>query len=61
MSLLDKAQACIELSQELLLRGETAASIQVALEAAKYLQLIRLLRAELKPTQVIAELRKAAE
>ena len=61
MSLLDKAQTCIGLSQELLLRGETAASIEVALEAAKYLQLIRLLRTELKPTQVIAELRKAAE
>jgi hypothetical protein len=61
VSLLDKAQAYIEASRELLLRGESAASVEAALEAAKYLQLIRLLRTELEPTQVIAEGRKAAE
>jgi hypothetical protein len=44
MSLLDKAQACIEMSQELLYRGDNAGSLECALEAAKYLQLIRLLR-----------------
>ena len=55
--MLDNAQLCIHLSQEALLEGDNARSIQLALEAAKYLQLIRLLRTELSP----AELRKAAE
>jgi hypothetical protein len=44
MSLLDKAQACIVMSQELLVAGDNAGSLECALEAAKYLQLIRLLR-----------------
>jgi hypothetical protein len=44
VSLLDKAQACIEMSHELLLAGDNAGSLECALEAAKYLQLIRLLR-----------------
>ena len=56
MSLLDKAQVCIAMSQELLLAGDNAGSLECALEAAKCLQLIRLLRQELKVT----ELRKAA-
>ena len=43
------------MSQELLLAGEAAGSLECALEAAKYLQLIRLLRQELKGD----ELRKA--
>ena len=55
MSLLDKAQGCIEMSQELLYAGDHAGSLECALEAAKYLQLIRLLRQELKGD----ELRKA--
>jgi hypothetical protein len=44
VSLLDKAQASIEMSEELLLAGEAAGSLECALEAAKYLRLIRLLR-----------------
>jgi hypothetical protein len=44
MSLLEKAQKCITLSQALLLEGDNAGSLECALEAAKYLQLIRLLR-----------------
>jgi len=44
MSLLDKAQACIEMSRELLLAGDNAGSLECALEAAKYLQLIKLFR-----------------
>jgi hypothetical protein len=47
MSLLDKAQACIEMSRELLLAGDNAGSLECALEAAKYLQLIRLFRQNL--------------
>ena len=46
MSLLEKAQRCIELSQELLFQGDCAGSLECALEAAKYLQVIRLLRQE---------------
>ena len=57
MSLLDKAQTCIQMSQQLLLKGDNAGSLECALEAAKYLQLIRIFRQELKG----AELRKAAE
>jgi len=57
VKMLDNAQLCIHLSQEALLEGDNARSIQLALEAAKYLQLIRLLRTELSPV----ELRKAAE
>jgi hypothetical protein len=49
MSLLEKAQACIEMSQELLYNGETAGSLECALEAAKYLRLVRLLRQEVTP------------
>jgi hypothetical protein len=48
VSLLAKAHACIEISQELLFAGDNAGSLACALEAAKYLQLIRLLRQELK-------------
>jgi hypothetical protein len=44
MSLLEKAQECIEMSQELLYAGDNAGSLACALEAAKYLKLIRLLR-----------------
>jgi hypothetical protein len=44
VSLLDKAQACMEMSEELLLAGELAGSLECALAAAKYLQLIRFLR-----------------
>ena len=55
MSLLSKAQACIEMSQELFLAGEVAGALECALEAAKYLQIIRLFRQELKGD----ELRKA--
>jgi hypothetical protein len=44
MGLLEKARECIEMSQELLNRGDNAGSLECALEAAKYLQLIRLLR-----------------
>ena len=44
MSLLSKAQACMEMSEELLLAGDNAGSLECVLEAAKYLQLIRLLR-----------------
>lgn len=57
MSLLDKAQACIEMSQELLYDGDRTGSLAYAIQAAQYLQLIRLLRQELKG----AQLRKAAE
>jgi hypothetical protein len=42
MSLLEKAQHCITMSQELLYAGNNAGSLECALEAAKYLQLIRL-------------------
>jgi hypothetical protein len=50
MSLLKKAQKCLVMSQELLFQGDNAGSIACALEAAKYLQLIRLLRTmESKP------------
>ena len=44
MSLLDKAEQCLAMSQELLFQGDNAGSIVYALEAAKYLQLIRLFR-----------------
>jgi hypothetical protein len=57
VSLLSKAQLCIEMSQQLLMAGDNAGSLECALEAAKYLQLIRLLRQELKGDG----LRKAAE
>jgi hypothetical protein len=57
VSLLSKAQVCIEMSQQLLLAGDNAGSLECALEAAKYLQLIRLFRQELKGD----DLRKAAE
>jgi hypothetical protein len=46
MSLLEKAQECLAMSQELLFQGDNAGSLECALEAAKYLQLIRLLRVE---------------
>jgi hypothetical protein len=46
MSLLEKAQQCLTMSQELLYQGNNAGSLECALEAAKYLQLIRLLRRE---------------
>lgn len=48
MSLLSKAEMLIKASQEALLAGDNAASIELALEAAKYLRLIRLLRTELR-------------
>jgi len=57
VSLLSKAQLCIEMSQQLLMAGDNAGSLECALEAAKYLQLIRLLRLELKGDK----LRKAAQ
>jgi len=44
MSLLEKARECIGMSEELLYAGDNAGSLECALEAAKYLQLIRLLR-----------------
>jgi hypothetical protein len=44
MGLLEKARESIEKSQELLYRGDNAGSLECAFEAAKYLQLIRLLR-----------------
>jgi hypothetical protein len=44
MSLLEKAQACIKMSEELLYSGDQAGSLELAMEAAKYLQLIRLFR-----------------
>jgi hypothetical protein len=44
MSLLEKAEVCIKRSQELLYAGDRAGSLEYALEAAKYLQLIRLFR-----------------
>jgi hypothetical protein len=44
VSLLAKAQACMEMSEELLLAGDSVGSLECALAAAKYLQLIRLLR-----------------
>jgi hypothetical protein len=47
VNLLDKAQACIEMSRELLLAGDNAGSLECALEAAKYLQLIKLFRQNL--------------
>jgi hypothetical protein len=50
MSLLDKAWQCIEMSQEALRQGDNAASLELALAAAKYLQLIRLLRQEVNPS-----------
>ena len=50
MSLLEKAQQCITMSQELLYQGNNAGSLECALEAAKYLQLIRLLRQEAMST-----------
>jgi hypothetical protein len=46
MSLLEKAQECIRMSEELLYAGENAGSLACALEAAKYVQLIKLLREE---------------
>jgi hypothetical protein len=49
MSLLEKAQECIRMSEKLLFNGDNAGSIQCAMEAAKYLQLIRLLRQEVTP------------
>jgi hypothetical protein len=49
MSLLEKAQQCITMSQELLYAGDNAGSLECALEAAKYLQLLRLLRQEVRP------------
>ena len=51
MSLLEKAQRCLEMSQELLFAGDNAGSIECALEAAKYLQLIKLLRQEVNPDE----------
>jgi hypothetical protein len=44
VSLLSKAQACIEMSEELLLAGEVVGALECALEAAKYLQMIRFFR-----------------
>jgi hypothetical protein len=44
MSLLEKAEGCIKRSQELLYMGDNAGSLELALEAAQYLQLIRLFR-----------------
>ena len=49
MSLLEKAQQCIEMSHELLYAGDNAGSLACALKAAEYLQLIRLLRQEVTP------------
>jgi hypothetical protein len=46
MSLLEKARGCIAMSEELLYAGDNAGSLECALEAAKYLKLIRLLREE---------------
>ena len=46
ISLLSEAQILIKASQEALFAGDNAASIELALEAAKYLQLIRLLRTD---------------
>jgi hypothetical protein len=44
MSLLAKAQECIAMAEELLYAGDHAGSLECALEAAKYVQLIKLLR-----------------
>ena len=44
MSLLEKARTYLAMSQELLYAGDNAGSLACALEAAKYLQLIKLLR-----------------
>jgi hypothetical protein len=44
MSLLEKAQEWIGKSEELLYAGDSAGSLACALEAAKYLKLIRQLR-----------------
>lgn len=49
MSLLEKAQECIAMSEELLFAGDNAGSLACALEAARYLQLIRLLCEEVNP------------
>ena len=49
MSLLEKAQECIAMSEELLFAGDNAGSLACALEAARYLQLIKLLRQEVNP------------
>ena len=49
VSLLEKAQKCLEMSQELLFAGDNAGSLACALQAARYLQLIRLLRQEVNP------------
>ena len=48
MNLMIKAETLLKASQNALLANDNAASIELALEAAKYLQLIRLLRTEIK-------------
>jgi hypothetical protein len=51
MSLLEKAQESLEMSQELLFAGDNAGSLACALQAAKYLQLIKLLRQKVNPDE----------
>lgn len=45
MSLLDKAEECVAQSLELLYEGKNAESLAAAIEAAKWVRLIKLLRA----------------
>ena len=51
MSLLKKARQCLEMSQELLYAGDNAGSMECAVEAAKYLKLIKLLREGVNPDE----------
>lgn len=44
ISLMEKANQCIEQSQSLLYEGDRVGSLSYAIQAAQYLQLIRLFR-----------------